>query len=322
MLSIKTRITCDLLRDGVFHSTREFRASIVRVGSVASSDWVLEGAAPREFFLLHDTRGTDWEIVPVSSDVMLNGTPLTSTSQPLTAAGRITLGAWEIRFSIARDEQQEAEDLIDGVGERAHLLARWAADARQVAGEEPHHQALAEALINEIKRFAPDDKAYDKALKHWGSWSLSRKRQLLRSYVKLVRELRANAERGSHMILASSSALGSDGFLNIYRMFPQGALQRARDTIIAMGELRAALDLIGTLKLRSMIEGAAETVGGNAQAQANASMQGLKMLVEKLESEFASAVVLLVTLLGRAGGYELTAEERELLKADAERSLS
>lgn len=313
---MRTKLVCELRRDGEIVETREFRGLYLRIGSLESSDWVIAGAAPRQLLVAHDPRNPQWEAISVKSGVTINGEPL-NESFVLTSAGTISFGDMEIRFTIASDSLTEAFEEYSA-GSRARALARWMEDERRTLNDDPsHHERLVKALIEELRKNSPhsDLSTYEQVVMRWGSFSMHRKIKLIRSLIEVIRRVREGEAQTTKMLVASAFSLGADGFTNIYKMPPEAALQRAKDTALRLTNAHATMELLRKLNLEKTLRADA------TKPQTVATLRGFESLMTMLEADFVSGVTLLVTLLGRAGGYEMTEEERAALHEAFEQAM-
>jgi hypothetical protein len=123
-------------------------------------------------------------------------------------------------------------------------------------------------------------------------------------------------ERSQRQRVASMLELGPEGLLAIYDLTPEQALDSAVETLTSMQIAKNSLAWVDEMALVAKVTAAAEATPGHdvESPSTRAFLAGHAKLVEKLEVIVSGGGSLLLAYLSRAGGHELSDEERFEMK--------
>ena len=119
--------------------------------------------------------------------------------------------------------------------------------------------------------------------------------------------------------VASMLQLGSEGLLAIYELTPEEALDRAHETLTSMQVARDAITWLDEMGLVAKIKAADAGARGEKGPDGNTSstrafLNGHDKLLVRLQTVVAAGGSFLLGYLSRAGGHELSDEERFEMK--------
>ncbi|MCK5643389.1 MAG: FHA domain-containing protein [Gammaproteobacteria bacterium] len=288
------RIKCRVFRGDEFVEEHEFDEDLVKIGKLRSSHLCLDGIA-RMHAVLERERDGVWRVIDLGSSL---GTKLDDayvdkgTELPVT--GRLAFGDWTVQYEIE-----------DPCASQPTRGSYW---------EPKHHERMMLGLLEEIgKLSAKTAEAFSFTKESWGTLSRENKVETLRLLVKTLHEGRRGADDFERRQIASTLQLGSDRILAVYGLTPEEALDGAHETIVSVTAANNALSFLREVKMENLMASAGAQTG-NAES-AEQTKAGYAALVERLETTVAGGMTLLLVELNRAGGHEISGEERRQILA-------
>lgn len=298
------KIRMKVFADGDHVGNKEFDQDVVKIGSLSSSNLRLNGDGVARMHAVLERSGDMWRIIDLGSmsGCVLDGVKVDKNAAlPLT--GELRIGSFRIDYEL-----DHAPQIDPPRSERSESVS-YSAD--------PHHTKLFDSLLEELEKVSPNEaksvakyKGSNRTL--WQFLGEDRRRQLLRLMVKGIRTGRSDNKRFVRHQVASMLNLGPEGLEAVYDLSPEEALDKAHESLLTIHNAKAGLEALSKLNLAGVVEqGAADTHLPDAEGAAERFRKGHAALEDRLQRTVAGSVTLLVAYLSRAGGEELTEEDRK-----------
>lgn len=300
-----TKLKCKVYRKGDLVEERTFLDAIVKIGRLGTSHLQLDGIARMHAVL--ERTGSVWRLIDLGSSMgsKVDGEYVDKTAV-LPETGRLGFGDWTLAYEI----EDASQELLD------KLLAdttRDVMDHEMDTWDSEHHRAMLEGLTGEIRRLSSraaqqiEETGLERA---WASMRTENRRNALRKLVMSVRHLRAETTRHQRQRVASMLEVGPEGILAIYDMTPDQALDHAVDALTTISVAKGALDWLAGMDLVAKSKKAASEDNKTVAS----IIAGHDRLVDRLQTTMTGGSSLLLAYISRAGGHELTDEERFEMK--------
>lgn len=284
---------------------REFLDAIVKVGRLESSHLQLDGIARMHAVL--ERTGSTWRLIDLGSSLgtTFNGAYV-GQNFVLPQQGRLGFGDWTVVYDIEDASDEILDKLIAETTQTVmdHEMNTWDAE---------HHRAMLEGLTGEIRRLSSRAAKQIEGTgleRGWASMRSESKRATLRKLVASVRYLRKETARAQRQRVASMLEVGPEGILAIYDMTPDQALDHAVDALTSISVAKGALEWFARMDLVTKAKEAADEDDRTVAA----IVAGHDRVVERLQTRVTGGSSLLLAYISRAGGHELTDEERFEMK--------
>ena len=322
-----TQLKCQFFKDGSANAAvRVFDQDVVKVGSLPSAHLCFPNIARMHAVLNREESG-EWRVIDLGSalETRLDGS-LVDKNAVLGRKGVLRFGDWSVEFEVEGESQQEKpkegngrstlDDAFRGIEKLRVLFDRPPKEERE------HHKKLAESLFAELERLVPDNprlRSLAAIVEMWETQAdAAGKRELLRSMVAAIREVR----RGRQSVSDAISAVSPDVVRQIYDLTPDQAYKRVRMYLDKLVLAKQGREVLGEMGLPQLLK---ETIqeerrkGDEEEVKRSEDvLQMSRQLMRNLQREEATTVMLMVLSMGRAAGHSLTddqiQEELERLK--------
>jgi len=323
-----TWLKCKILRNGDLVREQDLNKDVVKIGSLRSSEVHLDGVA-RMHAVLERTHG-EWRLIDLGSslgcgldDVRVDKSAL------LPPTGKLQFGAeWSIEFetmdgpapagsghplpysaTVPKSVSPPSEAQEGPVGTTLHNLQR--AVERRMSPDANHHRELAEALLEKLKEFTPEDdrSELDEVIKGWPLLSTEDKRRCLRLLVQGLRQTRSTVKSVYDQI----SGVSTEEIRAIYELEPEEAFEKAYTCLADIALAKAATDALEDLKLDKTMEKDRVKHVSEGDADKAAKMKKIMAVHERLrvqaQSDLWTGIIRMTLYMGRAAGEEFSEEE-------------
>jgi pSer/pThr/pTyr-binding forkhead associated (FHA) protein len=299
------KIRVKVFADGDAVGSKEFDQEVVKIGKLQSSNLHLDGDGVGRMHAVLERIGGVYRIIDLGSHSgsVLDGIKVNKNAV-LPKAGTLKIGSFKIEYEL--DEAPEAQPRDADESDFASFSS------------DPHHTKLFDSLLEELTKISPNEgesaakyQAQDRAL--WRLMGDDRKRRLLRTMVEAIRTGRKDNDQFVRHQIASMLNLGAEGLEAVYDLSPDDALDKAHETLAAIESAKSSLEVLHKLDLAGTVERGATQANASiedARKTAEHFRKGHSALEERLQITIAGGSTLLVAYLSRAGGEELTDEDR------------
>lgn len=315
--SIKRRLERERRKPAVFHAIMRYQGTmvsdysfdqdVVKVGTLRSSHVVLPEKSGARMHAVIEREGDVWRVIDLGSPyrTYLDGNQVDKNAVLDAPKGVLRFGDCELEYSL-------------GPGGLADLVEDVDKARAEMASSATHHKRLMESLMKEMERVAP--RSFKEAALFRDSWAVlgdKEKRRFLRLSVDTIRRIREEPKKFDERAAGAALAVGADGIAAIYDLTREEAVAKAREVLCDMTQAKQSLELFHEMDLLSSILNTAQAANMEAdQLESLAKFKrGHEALEDSLQTAIAAGPTILLACLSRAGGGELSEEDREKLRA-------
>lgn len=298
------KIRMTVYADGDPVGSQEFDQDVVKIGALSTSHLRLQGDGVARMHAVLERSGDLWRIIDLGSlaGCSLDGVKIDKNA-PLPKTGTLGIGSFRLEYEL------DAAPNVQSPRPQSETHASFQA--------EPHHTKLFDSLLAEMEKVDPS--AAESIQKYrrgeWAMWQLlsdERRRHVLRLMVQAIRDGRKGNEQFARRQVASMLNLGPEGLEAVYDLAPEEALEKAYETLVAIDTAKRGLETLQKLDLAGTIKrGVGKAKEAQAEQTAARFQAGHTALEDRLQTTVAGGITLLVAYLSRAGGEELTEEDRK-----------
>lgn len=327
---------------------QDITVDVIKIGRLRSSTIVLEGEGVARMHAAIDKTGGKYHLIDLGSSqgCTFNGKKVDKHVE-LGKEGTLGIGPFNLVYEVqevanlGEDSQQEAPryigpsekkrdsrlgsgallgDLVnalkESLGPMGEAFAENLGKEQQAAEDDKgHHHALMASLVEELnKRDSSSAPRAEKVLAMWFMLSSERQRDSIRLAVKDIRECRRRDKITEHKRIATMLNIGIEGMEAIYALTQGQALEKAHETLMGLVATKGAIAMLHGFGFDTAMKNAVESLPADQQARELASVEGFMgahdKLIDRLQNEFVGGSSLLPLYLSRAGGHEVTEEER------------
>ena len=284
----------------------EFTDAIVKIGRISTSELQLEEIARMHAVL--ERTGSTWRVLDLGSST---GTSLdgkfVDQHTVLPKEGSLEFGKWTVTYEILDATWEVLDQMAKEMGDEAleEALDTW---------DTEHHRTMLEGLTVEVRRLSTraaqliESNGLERA---WANMGTNDKRLALRKLVSAIRLLRQEDQRAQRHRVASMLELGPDGILAVYDLTPEEALTRASEALMSASVAKGALEWLVEMDLVAQVKKTSTKAG---DPMVKALITGHRKLIEHIQTTMGRDSSLLLAYISRAGGHELSDEERFEMK--------
>lgn len=310
---MSNKIRVKVYADGDFAGTKEFDQDVIKIGTLKSSNLHLDGDGVARMHAVIERSGDVYRIIDLGSlkGCVLDGIPVDKNAT-LPKTGTLKIGSFKVEY-----ECDAAPQNLPPREAKVSESVSFSGSPNDADYPNTHHNALYDSLLEELQKISPGEAQaaakYRKGNQLWDVLSAERRRGLLRTMVSTIRQGRQETTRFARQRVASMINLGAEGLEAVYELSHEDALDKAHETLLAIQQAKDSLALLEKMNLaKTVTEGAAAAAVSKEDAEKTAAQfkKGHGDLEERLQITVAGGLTLLVAYISRAGGEELTDEDR------------